>query len=67
MENLFCINCPFTCKGANECKPRQLLNEMRKYLPSVIDIDGNSCAEIHTMTKPNISCTININGNNFYF
>ena len=65
MENLYCTNCPFTCKGSKECKPRQLLNEIRSYLPSVID--ENSCTIIPTMTKPSISCSININGQNFYF
>lgn len=65
MEKQCCINCVFVCKNAKECKPRQLLNKIREYLPSVID--ENSCTIIPTMTKPNISCSININGQNFYF
>ena len=63
METCVCMNCPFICKNANVCKPRQLLNEMREYLPNVVD-DISPTSE---MTKPSISCTVYMNGREYYF
>lgn len=58
-----CTQCPFTCKNAEICKPNQLLNEMRNYLPSVVD----ELAVPKTLTKPSISCSIEMDGHTYYF
>ena len=57
-----CIQCPFTCKNAEICKPKQLLDEMRHYLPSVVDELAPT-----TLTKPSISCSIEMDGHTYYF
>ena len=63
METWVCMNCPFMCKKAKVWKARELLNEMREYLPNVVDDSSLTSA----MTKPSISCTVYMNGREFYF
>ena len=61
-NNAFCVDCPFTCKGAEICRPRQLVTEMQAYLPSVVDDYDRS-----VLRKPDISVSVEINGHTYYF
>ena len=61
-NNAFCIDCPFTCKGADICRPRQLVTEMQAYLPSVVDEYDRS-----VLRKPSITIQVELNGRVNYF
>lgn len=60
-KDIWCFGCPFTCKGAETCEPRLLLDKIKNYLPSVIDYYDKS-----TLIKPSVSLQVELNGRTYY-
>ena len=60
-----CETCPFTCKGAEVCIPRQLKNQLALFLPNVVEEPFSK--KPPTLTKPNILINVRINDREYYF
>jgi len=63
VENMRCNMCPFTCKGAEVCEPRQLKNKLQEFLPDVLEKTDT----MNGLVKPNIVISIRICDKEYYF
>ena len=64
-ENTRCYTCPFVCKGAEICEPRQIKNKLKDFLPNILektDVDT-----IPHIEKPYITICIEICDKQYYF